>query len=59
MKMTYIAFYKNKRIEISGEDLTIYAAQVEAAKQLNAKKSYNVNIMLAAKDNKPVIHTAT
>jgi len=57
MKYTFHSFYKGKKIEISGEELTIYAAQKQAAKQFKAKKSYEVDIYLVGKDNKNIIHT--
>ena len=41
----YVAFYKGKRIEILAE--TSYAAQLLAAKEFKAKKSYEVNVALA------------
>jgi len=40
----YIAFYKNKKIEVSAE--TIYSAQCKAAEIFKAKKSYDVNVVL-------------
>lgn len=50
----YVAFYKGKRIEVYAD--TIYAAQLEAAKAFKAKRPYEVNVVLAEKDGKPVIH---
>lgn len=50
----YIAFYKGKRLEVYAE--TSYQAQVKAAKEFKAKKSYDVTVMLAEKDGQPVIH---
>ncbi len=47
----YIASYKGKRVEIYAE--TPYEAQLKAAKMLNAKKSYDVNVRLAEVDGKP------
>ena len=51
---TYIAFYKNKQIEVKA--LRSYDAQEAAAKIFKARKSYEVTVMLAAKDDQPVIH---
>jgi hypothetical protein len=51
---TYIAFYKGKQITVNA--LRSYDAQLIAAKQFKAKKSYEVTVMLAAKDGEPVIH---
>ena len=51
---TYIAFYKNKQIEVKA--LRSYDAQLTAAKIFKARKSYEVTVMLAAKDDEPVIH---
>lgn len=50
----YIAFYKGKRLEVFAE--TSYQAQVKAAKEFKAKKSYDITVMLAEKDGQPVIH---
>jgi len=51
---TYIAFYKNKQIEVKA--LRSYDAQEAAAKIFKARKSYEVTVVLAAKDDEPVIH---
>ena len=53
---TYIAFYKGKRIEVTAE--TSYKAQLEAARVLKAKKSYDVTVVLAEKDGGQVTHVA-
>lgn len=58
----YKAFYRGKSIEVYAE--TSYGAQQLAAKQLKAKKSYEVDVYLCEKDTdgtKPgtqVVHTA-
>jgi 20S proteasome alpha/beta subunit len=44
----YIAFYKGKQIEVKA--LTSYNAQLLAAKQFKAKKSYDVTVILAANE---------
>ncbi len=54
----YIAFYKDKRIEVYSSD-GIYSAQLKAAKLLKAKKSYEVHIVLAEKNGVPIEHTAS
>lgn len=51
---TYIAFYKNKQIEVTA--LRSYDAQEKAAKIFKARKSYEVTVMLAAKDGEQVTH---
>jgi hypothetical protein len=51
---TYIAFYKGKQIEVKA--LRSYDAQEAAAKIFKARKSYEVTVMLAAKDDEPVVH---
>ena len=51
---TYKAIYKRKCIEVEAD--TSYHAQVEAAKIFKAKKSYEVIVMLVAKEGVPVIH---
>ena len=57
MTNIYIALYKNKKIEVQAS--SSYEAQQRAAKQFNAKKSYEVTVMLAEKDGKQIVHTAT
>lgn len=52
----YIAFYRGKQIEVYAP--TSYEAQQVAAKQLKAKKSYEVTVMLAERDGEQVTHTA-
>ena len=51
----YIAFYRGKQIEVYAP--TSYEAQQLAAKQLKAKKSYEVTVMLAEKDGQQVVHS--
>ena len=51
----YIAFYKNKRIEIHAE--TTLEAQEKAAAHFRVKRWY-VDVYLAEKDGVPVIHSA-
>lgn len=52
----YVAFYKGRRIELYAA--TSFEAQKEAAIILKARKSRDVNVMLAEKDGEQVIHTA-
>ena len=51
---TYVAFYKGKQITVNA--LRSFDAQETAARIFKAKKSYEVTVMLAAKDDEPVIH---
>jgi len=51
---TYIAFYKGKQITVTA--LRSFDAQETAARIFKAKKSYEVTVMLAAKNDEPVIH---
>lgn len=53
---TYIAFYKSKKIEVLAD--SSYHAQEQAAKQLKAKRSYEVTVMLAKLGDKEVTHVA-
>lgn len=46
---TYICIYRGK--EKTVQAATSYAAQLEAAKQFKAKKSYEVDVYLVAKPN--------
>lgn len=52
---TYIAFYRNKRIEVNAA--TSYQAQQSAAIQFKAKRSFEVTVMLAEKNGAPVVHS--
>lgn len=56
-KYGYIAFYKGKRAEVYAN--TSYEAQLKAAKMFNAKKSYDVHVVLAEKDGVPVTHSTS
>lgn len=53
----YVCFYNSKRVEVYAS--TSYAAQQEAAKVLRVppKKQYQITVVLAEKDGKPVTHT--
>lgn len=51
----YIAFYKDKQHEIY-TDKGIYAVKCEAAQFFKAKRTSDIIIMLAEKDNQCVIH---
>ena len=51
----YIAFYKGKKIEVQAE--TSYKAQLLAASQFKAKKSYEVTVVLCEVNSKQVIHS--
>lgn len=53
MTNTYKCFYKGKSIDIQAE--TSWAAQKEAAKELKAKKDYQVTAVLMAKVGKQVV----
>lgn len=51
---TYIAFYKGKQITVKA--LRSFDAQEIASKIFKAKKSYEVTVMLVAKDDEQVTH---
>lgn len=51
----YICFYQGKRVEVHAE--TSAQAQQKAAILFKAKKAYNVTVVLAEKNDKPVVHT--
>lgn len=54
----YVCFYKGKRIEVYANGT--YAAQKLAAAHFKAKKSYDVNVILAERaDGSTVEHTPT
>jgi hypothetical protein len=53
----YKAFYKGKSIEVQAE--TSYKAQLLAAAQFKAKKSYEVTVALCEQNGKQVTHVAT
>lgn len=50
----YIAFYKEKQIEVMAE--TSYAAQQKAAQAFKARKPYEVTVVLAEKNGEQVTH---
>lgn len=54
----YVCFFNGKRIEVAAA--TSFEAQTMAAKQLKVpdKRRYQISVMLAEKDDKPVVHTA-
>ena len=53
----YMAFYKGRTpVEVCAE--TSYAAQLRAAELFRARKSYDVRVVLAAKDGEVVTHVA-
>lgn len=54
-KNGYVAFYKGKRIEVYAD--TKYQAQQLAAKHFNAKKEWEVNVVLAEVDGKPYVQS--
>ena len=51
----YIAFYKDKRLEVYAT--SSYEAQQKAASQFKARKSYEVTVMLAERNDEQVTHT--
>jgi hypothetical protein len=51
----YKAFYRGRQCEVMAD--TSYAAQLQAAKILGAKKTHEVTVMLCEKDGKQVTHT--
>lgn len=53
---TYHTFYKGKRLELKSE--TSYKAQLAAAQQFKAKKSWEVNVVLVAVAGKQIEHIA-
>lgn len=52
----YKAFYKNKQIEVQAN--SSYEAQQKAAKTMNAKKSYEVTVILCELEDKQITHKA-
>lgn len=52
----YKAFYKNRQIEVQAN--TSYEAQQKAAKAMNAKKSYDVTVILCELEDKQITHNA-
>lgn len=44
---TYVCFYKDKKIVVQAT--SSYEAQTEAAKQLKARKQYDITVVLADK----------
>jgi len=52
----YVAFYKGKRAEVYAD--TKLEAQKLAAKELKAKKYYDVMVVLAEREGRQVFQTA-
>lgn len=50
----YKAFYKSRQCEVMAN--TSYEAQKKAAVILNAKRSYEVTVMLCEKSGKQIVH---
>ena len=50
----YHAFYKGKKVEVKAE--TPYAAQLKAAAEFKAKKSYEVAVVVVAVGERLVVH---
>jgi hypothetical protein len=53
----YKCFYKGKTCEVYAD--TSYQAQLQAAQQFKAKKSYEVSVYLCEKQGGQIVHTAT
>jgi len=51
----YVCFYRRKQIEVFAE--TTLEAQIKAAKEFKAKKSYEVTVVLAEKNGVQITHT--
>ena len=52
----YVAFYKGKRVEVYGKSLL--AARTTVAKHFKARKEYDINILIAEReDGSPVVHS--
>jgi hypothetical protein len=51
----YIAFYKGKRLEVHAD--SSYEAQQKAAAQFKTRKSYEVTVVLAERNDEQVVHT--
>jgi hypothetical protein len=56
-KNGYVAFYKGKKVDVNAD--TMYGAQKTAAKYFNAKKEYDVNVVLAEVDGKQYIQSTS
>ncbi len=53
----YKAFYMGREIEVTAE--TSYQAQKKAAELFNARKSYDVTVMLCEAEGEQVTHAPT
>ena len=53
----YVAFYRNKRMDVYAESSS--AAHNQAALAFKARKTYDVTVVLSEKEGTPVTHTAT
>ncbi len=52
---TYIAFYRRQKIQVTAN--TAYEAELKAAAQFKAKKSYDVSVMLVALGDREITHS--
>ena len=52
----YICFHKSKRFEVYAN--SSYEAQKKCAEQNRIKKSYEITVVLAERDDEQVTHTA-
>lgn len=50
----YMCFYKGKQYPVFAE--TTLEAQTKLAKELRVKKQYQITVVLAEKDNEPVLY---
>lgn len=51
----YVCFYRGKKAEVYAK--TSFEAQKKAAEIFKAKKTYEITVVLAEKEGKPVIHS--
>ena len=51
----YKAFYRGKTLDIYAD--TLYNAQVKAAKEFKAKKTYEVTVMLCEVNGEQYVHS--
>lgn len=51
----YMCFYKGKQYPVFAE--TTYEAQTKLAKELRVKKQYEITVVLAEKNDEPVLYS--
>ena len=55
----YVCFWENQSIEVHAVTLAEARAKAVVRFKVRVRKAHEIHVMLAVKDGKPVIHTAS